>query len=178
MKKSEIKEWFRRQLPVWKQKGAVEGQKVKKEFTDQLRKMFVGAMIALILVILGFPRLSAWYEAYKERQQNPAREVYIDIKVLEGQTLKPLEEVYVQVAGDETATGYTASDGKLTLTYEAETGENTAILTFSKEGYQEETEYEVALPEKDGDSTILRTFQLFSQKEERNVKELELLNFN
>ncbi|MCB0557531.1 MAG: hypothetical protein H6573_13090 [Lewinellaceae bacterium] len=178
MKISAIKEWFQRQLPVWKQKGAVEGQKVKKEFTDQLRKMLVGALIALILVILGFPRLSAWYEGYKERQKNPAREVYINVSVLEGYTLIPLEGVYVQVAGDVEATGYTDSEGKLTLAYEAEAGENTATLTLSKETYIEETEYEVALPEADGDSTLLRTFQLLPKEAEKKAEEVEMLNFN
>ncbi|MCO6481014.1 MAG: hypothetical protein J5I94_30500 [Phaeodactylibacter sp.] len=177
MKKSEIKEWFRRRWPSWKKKGEEEGGKVREEFISQLRKMLVGAVIALILVVLGFPRLAAWYEDYKERQMNPPREVYINVKVVEAYTLAPLESVYVQVGGDEKATGYTASDGKLTLAYQAEAGENTAILTFTRENYREETEFEVALPEKDGDSTIFRTFQLFPDKADKQATEPGLLNF-
>lgn len=177
MKMSTIKEWFRRRWPSWKKKGAEEGGKVREEFVSQVRKMLVGAVIMLILVVLGFPKLSAWYEDYKERQMNPAREVYINIEVVEALSLVPLEGVYVQVGGDESATGYTASDGRLTLAYEAEAGENTVILTLSRENYSEETEYEVALPSDDGDSTILRTFQLFPNYRNRPATGPGVLNF-
>lgn len=178
MKKSKIAEWLRRQWPGWKKKGAEEGRKAGQEFMDQARKMLVGAIIALILVVLGFPRLVAWYKAYEERQMNPAREVFIDILVLEARTLVPLEGVYVQVAGDETAIGYTDTDGRLTLPYEAEKGENTVTLILSKDNYREETEPEIALPEKDGDTTLRRTFQLFPKAVPRSVKEQEQTRLN
>ncbi len=159
-----IKEWLKRRWPDWRQKGAEEGKKLGEEFWKQARRMLVGAIIALILVVLGFPRLSSWYEKYKEKQKNPPRQVFINAEVLKAEELSPLEGVYVQVARDETTTGYTNSAGRITLPYTAEAGENTVSLIFLKKGYKRQVEYQVALPEEEGDSTMFRKYHLFPDK--------------
>ncbi len=138
-----------------------------KELGKQVRRMIVGAFLALLLVVLGFPRLVAWYEDYQARQKNPPREVYIQLRVVETNSLTPIPEVNVRVAGDEWASGYTDAEGELVIPYEAKAGDNTINLMLTKEGFEPETEYKIALPSKEGDSTLLRTFQLAPQSAEK-----------
>lgn len=138
-----------------------------KELGKQVRRMIVGAFLALLLVVLGFPRLVAWYEDYQARQKNPPREVYIQLRVVKTKSLTPIPEVNVRVAGDEWASGYTDAEGELVIPYEAKAGDNTINLMLTKEGFEPETEYKIALPSKEGDSTLLRTFQLAPQSAEK-----------
>lgn len=152
--------WVKRARSSVGEQGRIEIKKTKEEFGDQLRKMIVGAFIAIVLVLLGFPRLSAWFEAYSDQQKNPPRTVYVRLKVVEMHTLLPLEDVYVQIVGDANANGYTDEAGYLAIPYKAEQNKNVVDLTLIKEGYEDQEENEVALPPENGDSTIVRDFQL------------------
>jgi hypothetical protein len=167
MKWPNIKGWFRRVRDAWQKQGTEEGKALAEELGKQVRRMIVGAFLALLLVVLGFPRLVAWYEDYQARQKNPPREVYIQLRVVETNSLTPIPEVNVQVAGDEWASGYTDAEGELVIPYEAKAGDNTINLMLTKEGFEPETEYKIALPSKEGDSTLLRTFQLAPQSAEK-----------
>lgn len=167
MKWPNIKGWFRRVRDAWQKQGTEEGKALAKELGKQVRRMIVGAFLALLLVVLGFPRLVAWYEDYQARQKNPPREVYIQLRVVKTKSLTPIPEVNVRVAGDEWASGYTDAEGELVIPYEAKAGDNTINLMLTKEGFEPETEYKIALPSKEGDSTLLRTFQLAPQSAEK-----------
>jgi len=155
-----LQSWWSTVKQAWRKRGTAEGKKLLEELAKQVRRMLVGAFLALLLVFLGFPRLSAWYEAYKKRQLEPSRQVYLCVYTLQEFTLQPIDSVYVQVIGDEEATGYSNERGYCIITYEAEQGENEVKLTFIKEGYQPAMRPRVALPATEGDTTYCARVQL------------------
>ena len=100
-----LRSWWSTVKQAWRKRGTAEGKKLLEELAKQVRRMLVGAFLALLLVFLGFPRLSAWYEAYKKRQLEPSRQVYICVYTLQEFTLQPIDSVYVQVVGDRRSHG-------------------------------------------------------------------------
>lgn len=152
--------WWATVEKAWRKRGTTEGKKLLKELSSQVRKMLVGAFLALLLVFLGFPKLSAWYEAYKRKQLQPSRKVYLCVHILEEFTLQPLDKVYVQVVGDQNATAYSKENGYCLIPYVAEQGENYVKLTFTHSGYEDDHRSKFALPENEGDTTFCAPVQL------------------
>ena len=155
-----LRSWWSTVKQAWRQRGTAEGKKLLEELAKQVRRMLVGAFLALLLVFLGFPRLSAWYEAYKKRQLEPSRQVYICVYTLQEFTLQPIDSVYVQVVGDQKATAYSDDRGYCVIPYVAEQGENEIKLTFVKEGYHSEIRPRIALPTTEGDTTYCDQVQM------------------
>lgn len=153
-------DWLTRVLAKLMRRSDEEGKEIWKEFTGQIRKGLVGAFIAIVLVILGFPKMVEWYDNYREKQLNPSRTVYLDFEVLKAHELTPLDSVYVQIQRNTDINGYTNAEGRLRLEYEAETGENTINMTLFKPGFETRTIYHFALPDQDGEATIERVFQM------------------
>ena len=165
-----LQSWWSTVKQAWRKRGTAEGKKLLEELAKQVRRMLVGAFLALLLVFLGFPRLSAWYEAYKKRQLEPSRQVYICVYTLQELTLQPIDSVYVQVVGDQEAAAYSDERGYCVIPYTAESGENEVKLTFIAEGYQSAMRPRFALPPVEGDTTYCAPVQM-------NPKALEEAGF-
>ncbi len=147
------KAYWQRFKHAFRRRSKAEWTELRKEFGSQVRKGLVAAFIAVLLVILGLPQITRWYQSFEEWWYNPPRTVYLRIMALEAYSLRPIDSVYVQIIGNETTTAYTASTGKSVLTYEAAAGENEVDLTLIRSGYRDVHYPKLGLPPGDGDSS-------------------------
>jgi hypothetical protein len=162
MKFPKLKGWFSRMAPEARERIEAERKKSGEELGKQIRAGLIGSILTLSVIVVGlnFPSLYTFFEDIEKRITEPSRTVYIRMEVAEKIKLTPLKGVEVQVVGDSEAYGLTDQYGYLCIPYEAEYDEFEVEITFSKEGYEEEVYFHVAIPEEEGDSTMVRSYQL------------------
>lgn len=147
---------------LWgKVKNTTEPQqkKLKEKVLDKFVTALATAIFLLIGLVLGFPKLNAWYNRQVERQQNPPREVYFEGRVNEKYSLVPLKDVVVKIRTIDKEQARTDTNGYFIFKMEVPPGDHKYEFILVKEGYEAEPFPEIPAPQIKNDTTT-HNFQM------------------